>query len=75
MRLSSNRTSKTSDRPFVVPPRSPQPNCAVARAHRTRTEGFYQVTDSTFNIAELAAELLKWERIYIPSDLRRNSIA
>ena len=49
---------------FVLPPRSPKLNGAVERAHRTHTEEFYEVTDSTFDIAELAAELLKWERIY-----------
>jgi len=49
---------------FVLPPRSPKLNGAVERAHRTHTEEFYEVTDSTFDIAELAAELLEWEMIY-----------
>jgi len=49
---------------FVLPPRSPKLNGGVERAHRTHTEEFYEVTDSTFEIAELGEELLEWERIY-----------
>ena len=49
---------------FVLPPRSPKLNGGVERAHRTHTEEFYEVTDSSFDIAELGNELLKWERIY-----------
>ena len=49
---------------FVLPPRSPKLNGGVERAHRTHTEEFYEVTDSTFEIAELSEELLEWERIY-----------
>ncbi len=49
---------------FVLPPRSPKLNGGVERAHRTHTEEFYEVTDSTFEIAELGQELLEWERIY-----------
>ena len=49
---------------FVLPPRSPKLNGGVERAHRTHTEEFYEVTDSTFEIADLSEELLEWERIY-----------
>ena len=49
---------------FVLPPRSPKLNGGVERAHRTHTEEFYEVTDSSFALAELRQELLKWERIY-----------
>jgi transposase InsO family protein len=49
---------------FVLPPRSPKLNGGVERAHRTHTEEFYEVTESTFEIAELSRELLEWERIY-----------
>lgn len=49
---------------FVLPPRSPKLNGGVERAHRTHTEEFYEVTDSSFEIAELRAELLQWERTY-----------
>ncbi len=49
---------------FVLPPRSPKLNGGVERAHRTHTEEFYEVTDSTFEIADLGEELLEWERIY-----------
>ena len=49
---------------FVLPPRSPKLNGHVERAHRTHTEEFYEVTDSSFEIDELRAELLEWERIY-----------
>ena len=49
---------------FVLPPRSPKLNGGVERAHRTHTEEFYEVTDSTFEIADLSQELLEWERIY-----------
>jgi len=49
---------------FVLPPRSPKLNGAVERAHRTHTEEFYEVTDSSFDLSELRTELLEWEVIY-----------
>jgi putative transposase len=49
---------------FVLPPRSPKLNGYVERAHRTHTEEFYEVTESSFDVTELQAELLEWERIY-----------
>ena len=49
---------------FVLPPRSPKLNGCVERAHRTHTEEFYEVTESSFDIPELRAELLKWEHTY-----------
>lgn len=49
---------------FVLPPRSPKLNGAVERAHRTHTEEFYEVTESSFELAELREELLAWERVY-----------
>jgi transposase InsO family protein len=49
---------------FVLPPRSPKLNGAVERAHRTHTEEFYEVTESSFDIAELRAQLLDWEQTY-----------
>ena len=49
---------------FVLPPRSPKLNGCVERAHRTHTEEFYEVTDSSFDLPELRGELLQWEMIY-----------
>jgi transposase InsO family protein len=49
---------------FVLPPRSPKLNGAVERAQRTHTEEFYEVTPSSFQIAQLNQELLHWERTY-----------
>ena len=49
---------------FVLPPRSPKLNGGVERAHRTHTEEFYEVTDSTFDLADLRIKLLEWEDIY-----------
>lgn len=49
---------------FVLPPRSPKLNGGVERAHRTHTEEFYEVTESTFDIADLSQDLLEWEHIY-----------
>jgi len=49
---------------FVLPPRSPKLNGGVERAHRTHTEEFYEITGSSFDLAEIRSELLKWERIY-----------
>jgi transposase InsO family protein len=43
---------------------SPKLNGGVERAHRTHTEEFYEVTESSFDIAEVGKELLQWERIY-----------
>lgn len=49
---------------FVLPPRSPKLNGGVERAHRTHTEEFYEITDSSFEIADLEKELVEWEHIY-----------
>jgi len=49
---------------FVLPPRSPKLNGGVERAHRTHSEEFYEVTDSSFDLSELKDELLQWERVY-----------
>jgi putative transposase len=49
---------------FVLPPRSPKLNGAAERAHRTHTEEFYEVTESSFDLPELRPELLEWERVY-----------
>jgi transposase InsO family protein len=49
---------------FVLPPRSPKLNGCVERAHRTHTEEFYEVTDCSFDLAELRVELSKWETVY-----------
>ena len=49
---------------FILPPRSPKLNGYVERAHRTHTKEFYEVTESSFDIAELRSELLKWEQVY-----------
>ena len=49
---------------FVLPPRSPKLNGRVERAHRTHTEEFYNLTESSFDIAELRSYLLQWERVY-----------
>ena len=49
---------------FVLPPRSPKLNGGVERTHRTHTEEFYEVTDSTFDLADLRQKLLEWEHIY-----------
>jgi transposase InsO family protein len=50
---------------FVLPPpRSPKLNGYVERAHRTHTEEFYEVTESSFDIPELREELLEWEQVY-----------
>ncbi len=47
-----------------MPPRSPKLNGGVERAHRTHTEEFYEMTDSSFDVAELSNKLLEWEKIY-----------
>jgi len=36
----------------------------VERAHRTHTEEFYEVTDSSFELSELREELLESEAVY-----------
>jgi len=48
---------------FVLPPRSPKLNGGVERANRTHTEEFYDLTDSTFELADLRPKLLQWETI------------
>lgn len=49
---------------FILPPRSPELNGYVERAHRTHIEEFYEVTESSFDLAELRAELLDREKTY-----------
>jgi len=49
---------------FVLPPHSPKLNGYVERAHRTHTEEFYEVTESSFDLAELRSGLLEWEQVY-----------
>ena len=49
---------------FVLPPRSPKLNGHVERAHKTHTEEFYEVIDSSFDLVELREQLAKWEMIY-----------
>jgi len=48
---------------FVLPPRSPKLNGAVERANRTHAEEFYEVTDSTFDLADIRPKLLQWEQM------------
>jgi transposase InsO family protein len=59
-----NECQQRGIRLFVLPPRSPKLNGGVERAHRTHTEEFYEVTDSSFELAELRQELLEWETTY-----------
>ena len=59
-----NECQRRGIRLFVLPPRSPKLNGGVERAHRTHTEEFYEVTDSSFELAELRQELLEWEATY-----------
>ena len=49
---------------FILPPRSPELNGYVERAHRTHTEEFYEATEGPFDLAELRAELMHWEETY-----------
>ncbi len=49
---------------FPLPSRSPKLKGGVERTHRTHTEEFYEVTESSFDIAELRAQRLDWEQIY-----------
>lgn len=49
---------------FELPPRSPELNGAVERAHRTHTEEFYEITDFALEVEELNRELRNWERVY-----------
>jgi len=49
---------------FVLPLHLPKLNGHVERAQRTHTEEFYEVTDTSFEIAELNQALLESERVY-----------
>ncbi len=49
---------------FVLPPRSPELNGSVERAHRTHTEEFYEVEDFPLDMAGLNQALRSWERTY-----------
>ncbi|MBA7625783.1 hypothetical protein ES703_33215 [subsurface metagenome] len=49
---------------FILLPRSPKLNGGVERAHWIHTEEFYEVTESSLDIADLRSELLERERAY-----------
>lgn len=49
---------------FVLPPRSPELNGSVERAHRTHTEEFYEVEDVPLDMAGLNRALELWEHTY-----------
>ena len=49
---------------LLPPPRSPQLNGHVERAHRTHTEEFYEITPCSLPLTELNRELQAWERTY-----------
>jgi transposase InsO family protein len=49
---------------FILPPRSPELNGYVERAHRTHTEEFYEIIDSSFELPELRVELSQWQQVY-----------
>lgn len=50
---------------FVLPPRSPKLNGAVARAQRTHTEEFYELRRfSDWTVTALNREARAWERTY-----------
>lgn len=49
---------------FILPPRSPELNGCLERAHRTQTEDFYEIIDSSFELLELGEQLVEWERVY-----------
>ncbi len=44
---------------FVLPPRSPKLNSAVEQAHRTHTEEFYKVAESSFDLFELRVQAVR----------------
>ena len=54
---------KRKSKLFVLPLRSPQLNGVVERANRTHAEEFYEVIDSTFDLANIRPELLQWEQV------------
>ncbi len=62
-RYSKRNAKKRKSKLFVLPPRSPQLNGAVERANRTHAEEFYEVIDSTFDLADIRPELLQWEQV------------
>ena len=55
-------SQKRGIRLLLLPPGSPRLNDGVEPTHRTRTEEFYEVIESLFDIAELRAQMLDWEQ-------------
>lgn len=49
---------------FLLPPRSPELNGCVERAHRTHTEEFYEVYDGELEVPALNQALRAWEKTY-----------
>jgi len=48
---------------YVLPPRSPKLNGTIERANRTHTVEFYEMIDSTFELADIRPKLLEWDAI------------
>jgi hypothetical protein len=44
---------------FILPPRSPELNGYVERAHPTHTEEFYELTESSFELDKLRIDLMQ----------------
>lgn len=49
---------------YVLPPRRPDLNGCVERAQRTHTEEFYEVTEFSWILSDLNAQLHRWEQVY-----------
>ena len=49
---------------FILPPRSPELNGYVERAHCTHTEELYELTENSFELTELRIDLMRWEETY-----------
>jgi putative transposase len=62
--LFEEECQRRSIRLFVLPPRSPELNGSVERAHRTHTEEFYEVQDFPLDMPGLNLALEAWERTY-----------
>ncbi len=59
-RYSKRNAKNERSKLFVLPS---QLNGAVERVNRTHAEEFYEVIDSTFDLADIRPELLQWEQV------------
>ncbi len=62
--LLETRTAAKNGADLIIFPECALTGLPILQSRRSHTEEFYEVTESSFDIVELRAELLDWEQTY-----------